>query len=181
MVKPAKQERAGAKVINLKDHPAFRKGRIMEGAKDRRVSQDECLKALSRYGSISSELAAMLEIPEKLYRHGKPGGESFSSDKNMPIDNIANQLLYSSVEGPLDLPDFGITISSRGGSVFAVLSDKARGIIVYESVQGMQDDHGSWDYFESALRRALEGSSALKLRNEKFSFLIEGDSRQIIE
>ncbi len=181
MVKPANQARKVGKVAKLEDHPAFGKGKIMEGGKDRLVGRDECLKALSRYGSISPELAEMLEIPAKLYRHGKPEEESFSSDPERPIDELANALLYSSVEEPLDLPDFGITISSRGDNVFAVLADKGRGIIVYESVDNLQGGPGSWNFFEAALRRALELTSTLKLKNQKFSYVIEGDIRQVLD
>lgn len=169
------------KVISLKDHAAFKKARGLAGQERRITGRDECRKALSLYGEISPGFASMLGLPEKLYRHGGPDGASFSSDADGGIDDFANRLLQMmDIQLPPRIPDYGITVTSMGGTIFAVLIDKPRKIIVAESLRGMQDAEGSWDLFESALRRALGYASTLESRGEEFRFVLEGDRTSII-
>ncbi|MCI0503380.1 hypothetical protein L0Y65_01560 [Candidatus Micrarchaeota archaeon] len=182
MAKAVGKARSRDKVANLKDFAAFKKRKEAAKPENRTACRDECLDALSRFGTISPNLRTMLCLPSKLFRHGGAEDVSFSTEPDLGIDAFANSLLQSaSTELTGRLPDFGIAMTSLGGTVFAVLVDSKRGLIVAESVRGMHDEAGSWDMFESALKRALGNSEALKSQGARFRFVLEGDRSEIIE
>lgn len=162
------------------DKDAFRKG---EGSgQDRQVPSKECLDELRRFGALDKELQAQLKLPKRLYSHGSPERPSYSSDPAASINPYASSIMQGMDRAPPEgLPEYGIAIASRGSSVFCVLVDRKRGIIVSESVRDPHAPEGSWRPFASALKEALEYGDWLKSQGSGVRFVMRGDRRDAFQ
>src|SRR4030095_5627420 len=135
------------------------------------VSSRGCLERLSELAPLSPALEKLLRIPEGLFISGERGFTTLSSDEQKTVARAFGSLVLGQ-ELPKDLPDYGIHISSRGGSVFCMLLDKSRKILVLDTVKSGYVDSGSWESFSSSIEQALSRAESLSSSGQQFSLLI---------
>jgi hypothetical protein len=130
---------------------------------------------------LSGKLEKLFAVPETIFVTREPGGfTTFSSEPEKNIASVFGSLLLGR-DLPPDLPGYGIHVSSKGGSVFCVLLDRSRRIIVFEAVKEGYSDSGSWEAFSDSVERAVSKAEFLEESGQKFSFVIsrEGALRMI--
>lgn len=129
----------------------------------RKVSSEDVAGALRQVGrDWSEDIRGALRIPAQLYMLKTVDGTFYSADDRFSITGIPAAL------GPEPLKaeknDYGIALYSTGGSVYFVLEDMNRGIIVRERIYCIHDTppEGSWAAVGQAVRAALDAAGSKK-------------------
>ncbi len=129
----------------------------------RKVSSDEVVGALRQIGrDWSEDIRRDLRIPGQMYMLKTGDGTFYSADDRFSIMGIPAAL------GPEPLKaeknDYGIALYSSGGSVYFVLEDMSRGIIVRERIYCIHErpPEGSWEPVGRAIRAALDAAGSHK-------------------
>jgi hypothetical protein len=142
-----------------------------------RVAPSEVLRFLEKESgaSIPKDLVDMMDLPGVLF---KVGNKSFSSDDSQELRMLLLAIAQSEPI-PRSLPGFGISINSQNGSLFATLADKRRRIIVHEEVSSPYGG-SSWNFFFSALTKALEKAGEARDSRLPFSYVRTGSGHSKI-
>ncbi len=129
----------------------------------RKVSSADVVSALRQIGrGWSDDIQRALGIPDQMYMLKTGDGTFYSADERFSIMGIPAAL------GPEPLKaeknDYGIALYSTGGSVYFVLEDMSRGIIVRERIYCIHErpPEGSWEPVGQAIRAALEAAGSHK-------------------
>jgi hypothetical protein len=134
------------------------------GAKPREVGPEEVISTLKSIGKDwTDDIPSLLRLPERLFMLKSGDGTYYSGDERFGIMGIPAAL------GPEPLKagkgDYGIALySTGGGSVYFVLEDMSRGIIVRERIYCIHEKppEGSWASVRGHIEAALAASSAHK-------------------
>ncbi|MFP3949961.1 MAG: hypothetical protein ACLFUZ_02595 [Candidatus Micrarchaeia archaeon] len=118
---------------------------------------------------MSTGLIKKMKIPDYLF---KLDTDNFSSDKDIPAYLIYDEESLEKCRH-MKLPEYSISIGSRGSDIFCTLIDKKRGFILTASVGHMMVEGGSWDFFESWIDEALKESDKLTGQDKKKGKMVE--------
>ena len=135
------------------------------------ASRDQILSTLKSVAPVPQPLLDMLDIPEKLFVDKE---WTFSSKPNSTIHRIT-YTLHNGLPLPDEIPDYAISLSNHGSSLFITFVDKKKKVIVHESV-GHEQSAGTASYadFQSSLSKAIqaakspEGSAFIVVRDGIF-------------
>ena len=135
----------------------------------RKVKGKRAIISLSKFGEMGPALIKKMKIPDSLFKFST---DSFSSDKDVPAYLIYDE---DSLENcrHRKLPEYSISVGSRGSDIFCTLIDKKRGFILAASIGHMMVEGGSWDFFEGWLDEALEKSASLTEQDRKKGKMVE--------
>ncbi len=139
------------------------------GKLPRRIKRKEVISSLGKFGEMSTGLVKKMKIPDYLF---KLDTDTFSSDKNIPAYLIYDEESLENCRHK-NLPDYSISVGSRGSDIFCTLIDKKRGFILTASIGHMMVEEGSWDFFERWLDEALEKSDKLTGQDRKEGKIVE--------
>lgn len=145
----------------------FRACDPMAEATIKKISREDCIKALQKVESLSDELLAMMQIPEEL--HLMPDG-SFSLNEDETPTLVAHWLLYGD-ENRSHFPEYGIHISAKGSNSFCTLVDSGRKIIVNATLGNISSSF-SWNKFSRCLEDALRDANSRTAKSEEFNFVV---------
>ncbi len=127
----------------------------------RRVSSNDVvarLKGLAR--GWDTELEGILGMPKTLFESKGGASQYYSSDANFSISDI---LMCLSMGATPDVSkmSFGIALHERAGTIYFVLADPARRIIVRQRIVCYHNDPPEldWGAVKSAIRSAEAGAS----------------------
>jgi hypothetical protein len=127
------------------------------------VSADDAAATLSQIGrDWSEDIKRELSIPQKLYSMKTSDATFYSSNERFSIMGVPAALGSQPLKA--EKGDYGIALYSSGGSVYFVLEDMNRGIIVRERIYCIHDTppEGSWTAVREAVRAALDASGSKK-------------------
>jgi hypothetical protein len=123
-----------------------------------RVTSGEVLGELRRIGKgWDDEIESLLELPATLLRSSGEGAKYYSKEESFGIGDVVIGLRY----GSLGLPktNYGIAVYDTSGSVYFVLVDMRRRIIVRERLYCIHDQPPEKDW--AAVKEAIKDASSL--------------------
>ncbi len=146
----------------------------------RRISSGEVLGELRSLGKgWDKETEALLELPATLLRSSGEGAKYYSKEEGFGIGDVVLGLRY----GNLGLPKtgYGIAIYDTSGSVYFVLVDMRRRIIVRERLYCIHDEppEKDWSSVRSAIRAASSLASGDAARKEGAIAISDGALRTV--
>lgn len=139
---------------------------------DKPASADACISILNAVAPVSKNLRLKLWLPDKLYLAAE--GSSITSEPGKYADALAAYFFGAApLPAPEELPGYGIATVFKGNSVFCILVDQRRSVIVMEEVRNaMSPGEGSWDSFEGSLDLAAGKSAELITDGKLEGFVI---------
>lgn len=178
--KPSEPKAAEAVVSPPKaffKEPAESKPKPASGS---RVSSGAVLEELRSMGKgWDKEIESLLELPATLLRSSGDGVKYYSKEESFGIGDVVLGLRY----GNLGLPKtgYGIAVYDTSGSVYFVLVDMRRRIIVRERLFCIHDEppEKDWAAIKNAIRAASSLSSAEPARKEGAIAVSDGTLRTV--
>jgi hypothetical protein len=128
----------------------------------KKINSSEVISTLKANGKgWTDDIAEMLSIPQKLFMMRTDSGTFYSTDERFGMSGI-----MSLGPGPLKAQktDYGIALYSTGGSVYFVLADIGRKIIVRERLFCIHDDppEKDWSKVKERIASALSAAAEEK-------------------
>lgn len=120
----------------------------------RRISRDAVFASLATIAPFPDRLRMLLKMPPQLFDISPPGGYSYSSDPDLPASTV-DGCFFVNLPLPDKIPDYAISLSMKGGTMFCTLVDKKRKIIVNAPVSSITDDEPDWGALWLCLQNAL--------------------------
>ena len=140
------------------------------------IGPEGCKAFLSHFAPVSDELAALFKPPKELriidanslssqtYRTAAKASAALACGGKVTEDMLR------------ELPDYGVQISQRGGSVFCLFVDKSRRIMVWDSLGNGLGGDLSWRFFADTLRKTIDEAEARTGRKEAFKLVFNKES-----
>ncbi|MFN7991177.1 MAG: hypothetical protein U0R44_03385 [Candidatus Micrarchaeia archaeon] len=132
--------------------------------KTEKVSRSKVIEELRGLGrGWTEDIAALLGLPQELYRSSGEGTIYFSKEREFGIGETALGLSSGRLRAPKT--QYGIAIHDRAGSVYIILVDMQRRIIVRERLFCMHDQPPEKDW--GAVKTAILSAGALMTDAER--------------
>lgn len=122
------------------------------------ISPKEAASRIRGYGKgWDEELEALFAFPEKLYLLEGDGWAAFSKEKDFGVSKVAGEI---GRRGAFSKPEteYGISLSETTSTLYLVLVDMARRVVIRFAVQRLQDSppEKDWGEFKSALKSCID-------------------------
>ncbi len=145
----------------------------------RRVSSADVIKRLKGLArGWDSELESKLSMPAMLYESTGGSSQYYSSDANFSISNILMSLAMGASPDVSGM-SYGLGLHERAGTVYFVLADPERRIIVRQRIVCYHNTPPEldWGAVKSAIRSAEAGASSEDARKGGLVAIYDGSLR----